>query len=335
MRILEFHRTIVKLKKLVGALEGEALAAVRPYSVHVDNYQVIKQVLRNRFGKPKKIFTDMFRKIQHHPQVNNKDLAGFRSYVDLCLEMVHHLELHRSETMLDPEPYALAIESKLPQECLVRWEKKKEDYLFHTDGEIPPKKLLGELVEFLDDHVERIRLSHHRNPHLAKTYREAREHEKPKKSRDSQSKGAKDKSSKAKKGGSGASGASGEKKAVSYQPKATVDNFTTVTEVNDKEKAKRKEKGRDPKKCCFCKSDGHAPRNCVGDLPDPDTALRLVMEAELCISCLREGHRLRECGNLKTCPKDGCTQKHHPMLHGCKSLKSTRQTDRKPKRKSA
>ena len=43
---------------------------------------------------------------------------------------------------------------------------------------------------------------------------------------------------------------------------------------------------------------------------------KVVAEAKLCFSCLREKHMFRQCPNPRKCRKDGCNSSHNTFLHG-------------------
>ena len=47
----------------------------------------------------------------------------------------------------------------------------------------------------------------------------------------------------------------------------------------------------------------------------PQSRMDMAYECRVCWCCLRTGHNQSKCFKLKECAKEGCTQKHHPMLH--------------------
>ena len=304
--------TIWKLKKLVGALEGEAAAAVRSFSFKASNYGLVKNRLVERFGRPKLIFTDMFRKIQHHPQVSEKDVVQFRNFTDMVMELVHHLKVYRKDIIIDPDAYAMVIESKLPQETLLAWEKDQEDFRRIYSKPIPDEALLDYLIDFLHQRVEKVKVAIHANPAISKKG-ETKEVKPP------PSNGTKPpprpKTVPRRTVRTTVKKTSRITKALQRPQKKTLENFTTVAEVAAQSKFKRKAQGSDPATCCFCKGK-HAPRFCQVKKPAPDTAAKLVMDAGLCLCCLKEGHRSRDCGNPKACGREGCEKRHHPFLHG-------------------
>ena len=113
---------IVKFKRLVAALDGEAARTVKAFQFKAENYPLVKQALEFRYGQPKLIFTDMYRQVQRHSQVDESNLEDFRAFVDQVKEMVKHLKFYRNMDITDPEPYLLLMESKLLEQCLVAWD---------------------------------------------------------------------------------------------------------------------------------------------------------------------------------------------------------------------
>ena len=52
----------------------------------------------------------------------------------------------------------------------------------------------------------------------------------------------------------------------------------------------------------------------------PTQRSKLVAEAKLCFSCLREKHMFKQCPNSKKCQKDGCNSSHNTLLHGAERV---------------
>ena len=48
----------------------------------------------------------------------------------------------------------------------------------------------------------------------------------------------------------------------------------------------------------------------------PTERAKFVGESGRCFSCLKQGHRSRQCATVAKCGEDGCTGKHHRALHG-------------------
>ena len=52
----------------------------------------------------------------------------------------------------------------------------------------------------------------------------------------------------------------------------------------------------------------------------PTQRAKVVAEAKLCFSCLREKHMFRQCPNPRKCSKDGCNSSHYTLLHGAERI---------------
>ena len=47
---------------------------------------------------------------------------------------------------------------------------------------------------------------------------------------------------------------------------------------------------------------------------------KVVAEAKLCFSCLRDKHMFRQCKSPRKCRKDGCNSSHNTLLHGAERV---------------
>ncbi|XP_074657307.1 uncharacterized protein LOC141910513 [Tubulanus polymorphus] len=71
-----------------------------------------------------------------------------------------------------------------------------------------------------------------------------------------------------------------------------------------------------PEVCPSCKGD-HVLTNCpVFTSLLPDDRAKFAASNGRCFSCLRWGHRSRQCRSKKVCTSAGCSERHHPLLHG-------------------
>lgn len=68
--------------------------------------------------------------------------------------------------------------------------------------------------------------------------------------------------------------------------------------------------------CKFCKQEGHKVEKC-GEFKkiDVDKRWEWVRAKKVCFSCLTSSHQTRQCRNKKSCPVEGCTFRHHQILH--------------------
>ena len=68
--------------------------------------------------------------------------------------------------------------------------------------------------------------------------------------------------------------------------------------------------------CIVCKGNHRIWECRVFKEKSPTQRAKLVSEAKLCFSCLREKHMFRQCPNPRKCRKDGCNSSHNTLLHG-------------------
>ena len=70
------------------------------------------------------------------------------------------------------------------------------------------------------------------------------------------------------------------------------------------------------KKCSYC-GDAHSVKSCnTFKALDVTARAEWVKEKRLCFRCLNGAHRIAECDSTAICKVEGCTQRHHPLLHG-------------------
>ena len=69
-------------------------------------------------------------------------------------------------------------------------------------------------------------------------------------------------------------------------------------------------------RCIVCKGNHRIWESRVFKEKSPTQRAKVVAEAKLCFSCLREKHVFRQCPNPRKCRKDGCNSSHNTLLHG-------------------
>ena len=102
----------------------------------------------------------------------------------------------------------------------------------------------------------------------------------------------------------------------SYSAKATV-NYASATadEIRNKEKQPTYN-SKVYSKCLFHENAEHWTSDCKFYLSKPrEERIKMLKEKGTCWSCLKGGHRLRDCRRKKACDENGCTEKHHRTLH--------------------
>ena len=68
--------------------------------------------------------------------------------------------------------------------------------------------------------------------------------------------------------------------------------------------------------CIVCKGSHRLWACRVFKEKTPKQRAKVVAEAKLCFSCLRDKHMFRQCTSARKCGKDGCNSSHNTVLHG-------------------
>ena len=73
-------------------------------------------------------------------------------------------------------------------------------------------------------------------------------------------------------------------------------------------------------RCIVCKGNHRICEWRVFKEMSPTQRAKVVVEAKLCFSCLREKHTFRQCPNPRKCRKDECNSSHNTLLHGAERV---------------
>ena len=73
-------------------------------------------------------------------------------------------------------------------------------------------------------------------------------------------------------------------------------------------------------RCIVCKCNHRIWECRVFKENSPTQRAKVVAEAKLCLSCLREQHMFRQCPNPRKCRKNGCNSSHNTLLHGAERV---------------
>ena len=73
-------------------------------------------------------------------------------------------------------------------------------------------------------------------------------------------------------------------------------------------------------RCIVCKGNHRIWECRVFKEKSPTQRARVVAEAKLCFSCLREKHMFRQCPNPIKCRKEGCNSSHNTLVHGAERV---------------
>ena len=72
--------------------------------------------------------------------------------------------------------------------------------------------------------------------------------------------------------------------------------------------------------CIVCKGSHRLWESRVFKEKTPTQRAKVVAEAKLCFSCLRDKHMFRQCPSPHKCRKDGCNSSHSTLLHGAEKV---------------
>ena len=85
------YSSIDKLNYLKSRLKGEALSAISGYQLSDNNYSVVVNVLKQRFGNPQLIIDAHYRSLSHLPAATNQTV-NLRQCYDTTEQHLHSLE---------------------------------------------------------------------------------------------------------------------------------------------------------------------------------------------------------------------------------------------------
>ena len=95
-------------------------------------------------------------------------------------------------------------------------------------------------------------------------------------------------------------------------------NYVSAIEKATNSKGKR---STSPIKCIIHEKGTHGTSECKVFLTKTvEERKQTLKDKKACWSCLRTGHRYKDCKQKNTCRKNGCTYKHHQTLHEDKAV---------------
>jgi len=287
--------------------------------------------LADRFGDKEILLQSLLKKLRKLPSVPHNEPDAMSEFADNLKNILNLLRRAEYPHSAEEKTLLPLMESKLSMATLADWERELRlemmDMKRRPEGEQKKNSPLNRVdlfINWLDEVSKHLR--------VLKTNRALLNNEAPRKPSEKSNRGA------TKRGGKKKQHAMF--KAVTRSQKAKNDESQkrnggeAVVPKNDgfakaapPQKNMNKAKGgnftkpekrsaggveaKDPADCCFC-GKKHAPRYCKQ--PKPGNSLSLVMSAKLCISCLKEGHFVRDCPTKAACTKKGCTYTHHKFL---------------------
>ena len=247
--------TILKYKRLLSALTGEAQRAVKHLEFSEETYEIAKETLKRRFGQRELVLMDVIRKVMNHPVVKENDWDGLRQFIDLATQMTHiSKQEYRGIDKFHLYP-TLLIEQKLSVTCLRAWEQENSRMKRHGE-EMPEEQKLEWMLEWLNRYAEDMRK-------------------------------AQLKSNPSEKGATGSGARKNPRNPPGYGGIKTINNFLTVGDA-----IKSKTKGclfcgsnkHTTDKC----SREYIQKNLR-------ECRKKIYEHELCYNCLQPGHQVKDC----------------------------------------
>ena len=119
---------ILKLKKLLAALKGDAREQARGFRFVAASYEPLKAHLQSVYGSPERILQHIFQRLLAAPRVAPD--CGYHEFSKLALlaqEFIRDSLHFHPERVNDPELIITHVRRKLPEHVMVRWEEQAVD----------------------------------------------------------------------------------------------------------------------------------------------------------------------------------------------------------------
>lgn len=126
---------ILKMKKLLNALKGEAKEKTRIFTFEEKNYEPLKRFLQEEYGEPERLLQLLFDKLSTWtPLVEPCPYPDFSRFNVVAQEYIRDVIRYRPEVVKVPEAIIYVIRAKLPDLAARKWEERvynlrKEGYL--------------------------------------------------------------------------------------------------------------------------------------------------------------------------------------------------------------
>ena len=144
---------ILKLKKLISALKGDAREQARGFRFVAASYEPLKAHLQNVYGSPERILQHIFQRLLAAPRVSRD--CGYQEFSKLALlaqEFIRDSLHFHPDRVNDPELIIAHIRRKLPEPVMVRWEDQSLA--------LPIKEKLRAFDQFLTREMALKRIAH-------------------------------------------------------------------------------------------------------------------------------------------------------------------------------
>lgn len=114
---------ILKFKRLLGALTGEAREKARMYSFEEENYPALKCFLIEEYGEPERLLELLREKLANWtPLPEPCPYHDFSQFAIVAIEYLRDVLKYRPNTILAPEATIYMIRTKLPDNTITKWE---------------------------------------------------------------------------------------------------------------------------------------------------------------------------------------------------------------------
>lgn len=139
-----------KMNYLLGVLKGEAARAVEGYTVNDGNYRLVVDMLRRRFGDPKRVADQLISELMNLPR-SDDNLAALRrtaEAIERITRQFDQLGIEQDSSML-----MTTVKSKLPQEALKELVREEHRWK-QEEGREQRRWGMAELRQALEVHIQ-------------------------------------------------------------------------------------------------------------------------------------------------------------------------------------
>ena len=248
---------IVKFRRLLKALKGEAREQVKGFRFAATNYGPAKQCLEEIYGNPDRILQYMKDKVTNSPPVKeDAPYPEFSRFALLAQEYLRDLLHYTPNAGYSAADILLVIRRKLPKATVSRWMKFSK--------ETNPLELIKQMDTFLSEEMDLWRTVHLDQMGETKTRSVPSKPGKP-----------------FHKGKATLHNfATGVSKTAPKRPTAVV----------------KKQTSQETGECFFCGpwADNHPTETCTNTYT-PTERKKMILREKRCLLCLKEGHSVNQC----------------------------------------
>ena len=286
-----------KMTHLQKLVSGDAKSLIRGYGCNGAMYDAALQRLENDFGNPTKIVTSFLRRLDaiSGPNLRHtrsyKDLANFlQTMVDTFTTLGFQHDLHSTTNVQ-------TVLSKLPTPCRLEWNRYNLQCNIRQPSLIDLNNWFNKYAEACSDLPSNNNNNNTRNIISSNSYNS-----------------------------SNTQGSSSNGHTHQHGPS---DHRANQNHRNQQRSQQQHKSGQKDQRRDFCPE----KRNCqyLGKCHhfiamNPKDRLQHARDLQLCFNCLSP-HKFADCQSTQTCRTDGCSKKHHTLLHNSSTYNSTTQRE--------